>query len=179
MLEITLPQVESFNEKTSEFITYPEVELRLEHSLYSLSKWESKWEKPYLSDSPKSDEETLDYIRCMSQDPVDNETLLRLTNKDFEKIGSYISASMTATWFNEDDKKTPSRQVITAEIIYHWMIQNQVWLECEYWHLNRLITLLKVCSAKNSPEKKMSRQDAAAKQRALNEARKAKYKTSG
>lgn len=178
MLEITIPKAESFDESTNEFITYPEVVLQLEHSLSSLSKWESKWEKPYLTDKPKTDEETIDYIRCMSLTPVETSVLERLTYDNLVDVGNYIQASMTATWFNEKSSK-PSREIITAELIYYWMIQSQIPFECEHWHLNRLITLIKVCSAKNAPPKKMSRAEAAAQQRAINEANKAKFKTSG
>lgn len=178
MLKITIPKAESFDEGTSEFVVYPEVVLSLEHSLFTLSKWESKWEKPYLGREPKTDEQTLDYIRCMSHEPIPDQTLLRLTNENFSEIGAYIEASMTATWFNDKNAK-PSREIITAELIYYWMIQSNIPFECEHWHLNKLMTLIKVCSAKNAPPQKMSRQEAAKKQRAINEANRAKFNTSG
>lgn len=179
MLKITIPKSEQFDEATSEFIHLPEVTVELEHSLVSLSKWESKWEKPFLGDEPKTDEETVDYILFMSLDEnLPEEVVTRFTIADFNKVTEYIQASMTATWFKEERSK-PSREIITSEIIYYWMIQNNVPVEFQHWHLNRLITLLKVCSHKNKPPEKMNPRDAAAKQRALNEARKAKYNTSG
>lgn len=179
MLKLTIPKSEDFNERTSEFEIHPEVVVELEHSLVSLSKWESKWEKPFLGEDEKSDEQTLDYIKFMCLDEnLPEEVFSRFTTPMFEKVRDYIQASMTATWFKED-KGRPSREVITSEIIYYWMIQNNVPVEFQYWHLNRLITLLKVCSHKNKPPEKMNPRDAAAKQRALNEARKAKYNTSG
>lgn len=179
MLKIVLAATESYNESTREFVTYPEFKLELEHSLSSLSKWESKWEKPFLGDDSRTDEQTIDYIKCMTLTPdTPEEVYSRLTSDDYQKISSYIESSMTATWFNEKNSK-PSREIITAEVIYYWMIQSQVPFECEEWHLNRLITLLKVCSAKNAPAKKMSRADQAAQQRAINEANRKKYNTSG
>lgn len=182
MLEIILPKTESYDESKHEFIMYSEYKLQLEHSLQSLSKWESKWEKPFLSDEPRTDEQTLDYIRCMTLTEDHTHILenayTRLTTEDYLRISEYIQASMTATWFNDKNSK-PSREVITAEVIYYWMIQSQIPFECENWHLNRLITLIKVCSAKNAPEKKMSRQDAASRQRAINEANRKKFNTSG
>lgn len=179
MLEIIFPKRESYDESTQEFVTYPESKIELEHSLFSLSKWESKWEKPFLGDDARTDEQTLDYIKCMTLTPgVSPELYDRMTSSDYQQISAYLQASMTATWFNEKNSK-PSREIITAELIYYWMIQSQVPFECEHWHLNRLITLIKVCSAKNAPAKKMSRAESAAKQRAINEANKAKYNTSG
>lgn len=179
MLKLTIPKSEDFNERTSEFEIHTEVVVELEHSLVSLSKWESKWEKPFLGEDEKSDEQTLDYIKFMCLDEnLPEEVFSRFTTTMFERVRDYIQASMTATWFKED-KGRPSREVITSEIIYYWMIQNNVPVEFQHWHLNRLITLLKVCSHKNKPPEKMNPRDAAAKQRALNEARKAKYNTSG
>lgn len=179
MLEIVLPATEDYNEATNEFAMYPEYKIELEHSLFSLSKWESKWEKPFLNDDARTDEQTVDYIRCMTITPnVPEEAYSRFSNADFERVRDYIQASMTATWFNDKNSK-PSREIITAEVIYYWMIQSQVPFECEHWHLNRLITLLKVCSAKNAPAKKMSHAERAAQQRAINEANRKKYNTSG
>lgn len=179
MLKITIPKSEQFDERTSEFVVHSEVTVELEHSLVSLSKWESKWEKPFLGEEAKTDEQTIDYVKFMCLDPdVPEEVFSRFTTEMFQQVSDYIQASMTATWFKEDKGK-PSREVITSEIIYYWMIQSNVPVEFQYWHLNRLITLLKVCSHKNKPPEKMNARDAAAKQRALNEARKAKYKTSG
>lgn len=182
MLEIILPKTESYDESKHEFIMYSEYKLQLEHSLQSLSKWESKWEKPFLSDEPRTDEQTLDYIRCMTltEDHTHNleHAYTRLTNEDYLRISEYIQASMTATWFNDKNSK-PSREVITAEIIYYWMIAHNVPAQYDQWHLNRLMALLKVCSLKSQPDKKMSRQEILQRNARLNAERKAKFNTTG
>lgn len=182
MLSITINAVELFDEASQEFIATDEVTLNLEHSLVSLSKWESFWEKPFLSDKEKTDEETIDYIKCMTlNEAVSPDVYLRLSNNNIQEISKYIDAKMSATWFNESNMRSgaPNREVITSEIIYYWMISLNVPFECQYWHLNRLLTLIKVCNHKNAPAKKMGRQELNARNRALNEARKAQLNTNG
>lgn len=182
MLTITIEAVELFDDTSKEFIKTEEVILQLEHSLVSLSKWESKWEKPFLGDSEKTTQQTLDYVRCMTINgdyPI--EVYARLTNKNISEISKYIDSKMSATWFNEKQGGKPAvnREVITSEIIYYWMISLTIPFECQYWHLNRLLTLIKVCNQKNAPEKKMGRQELIARNKALNEARKAQLNTTG
>lgn len=179
MLYITIPEWESYNNLTGEFSTHKEQKLALEHSLVSLSKWESKHHKPFLASENKTAEEVLDYVRCMTvtQNP-DPECYRRLTRENISKIRDYIDDSMTATWFNEKDKN-PSHEVVTNELIYYWMIQAQIPFECQKWHLNRLLTLIRVCSAKSAPAKKMGRKDMIDQRNALNAERKAKLKTKG
>lgn len=179
MLKILIPETELYDEVREEFITLKSQELQLEHSLVSISKWESKWHKPFLSDKEKSTEEILDYIKCMTiTQNVKDETYKRLNGENIKAINDYIGDSMTATTFNDNNNK-PSREIITAEIIYYWMIANQIPMECQKWHINRLLTLIKVCSIKNSPSKKMSRQEILNRNRALNAARKKELNTTG
>lgn len=179
MLQIEVPENEFFNEKTNEFFKTKGVVLQLEHSLISISKWEAKWERPFLSDGPKTSKETIDYIRCMTLNHnVDPSVYECLTESNLSDINKYIEAPMTATWFNEKDKKL-NRDVITSEIIYYWMITYNIPPEYRKWHLNTLLTLIRVCSIKNSSQKKMSRKEVMARNRELNAARRAKFRSKG
>jgi len=178
VLKITIPLSESYNEESNEFVV-DGVNIELEHSLVSLSKWESFFEKSFLATKDKTTEEVLWYIKAMVTTPEVPEAILsRLSEKNIEEINNYINAKMTATWFS-DSGKTASREIITAEIIYYWMISLNIPFECQHWHLNRLITLIQVCNRKNAPAKKMSRSEIAKKQRELNAQRKAELGTSG
>lgn len=180
MLQITIPAAvrEDYDAKSNTFIyteTEKEQTLFLEHSLVSLSKWESKWHKPFISKNEKTDEELLDYVKCMTRTPnVNPDIYARLTRDNFDKIEKYIDDSMTATTFSSEQNGKHNREVITAEIIYYWMVSLNIPFECQYWHLNRLITLIRVCNIKNQPPKKRNRQDTASRYAKLNAARKQK-----
>lgn len=180
MLTIVVPGVEMYDEGTEEFVTKGDVTLELEHSLVSLSKWESKHEKPFLRDTEKTTEETIDYIRCMILTPNTSEDVIsKLTEENITEINKYIEAKMTATWFSDAPGAPKSRDVITAELIYYWMVVFQIPFECEHWHLNRLFTLIRVCNIKQSKPKKMSRGEIAARNRELNAQRRAQLGSKG
>lgn len=180
MLQITVPGVECWDSEKERFVTAQPVTLTLEHSLVSLSKWEQKWCKPFLKKDKKSREETIDYIKCMTlTQNVDPNVYYRLSEKNINDIYEYIEAPMTATTVPEEKGKTINRETITSELIYYWMIALQIPFECQKWHLNRLLTLIKVCNRKNTPPKKSSQRDLYAKHRAINEANRKRFKSRG
>lgn len=180
MLKITVPGGEFFDERKQEFVVLKERTLQLEHSLVSLSKWESKWNKAFLSRNEKTTEETLDYVRCMTlTQNVDPEVFKHLSSKNIEEINSYISAPMTATWFPKEEGGGGSRETVTSELIYYWMITLNIPFECQKWHLNRLLSLIRVCNNKNTPPKKRSRSEIMRRNAELNAARRRKYNTRG
>ena len=181
MLQITIPETELFDEARQEFIYVNKpVTLTLEHSLVSISKWESKWKKPYISDEKKSIEETIDYVRCMTiTQNVDPNVYYALTTQNFKEIEDYIKDPHTATTIVERDRPNRSGEGITSELIYYWMCAYQIPFEAQKWHFNRLMTLIRIAGIKNSPEKKMSRKDAYKQQRELNAMRRAKSKSKG
>jgi len=180
MLTITIPSAEYFDEDKSEFVRVEEVTVELEHSLISLSKWESKFEKPFLSEVAKTEEETLAYIAAMNRTPnIAPEVFQRLDQKTLDSINAYIESKQTATWFAEGKHAAPSKEVITSELIYYWMVTANIPFECAEWHLNRLFTLIRVFSVKQEQPKKMGASELAAQRRALNEQRKKQYGTSG
>ena len=180
MLQIVIPiSAEGWDEKKRQFVEPESKVLQLEHSLVSLSKWESKWCKPFFSKEEKTYEETIDYIKCMTltQD-VDSEVYDCLTSENFKQVNEYIEAPMTATTFFENNKKA-GRETITSELIYYWMIALNVPFECQTWHLNRLLTLIRVCNVKNAPPKKQSKKDIARSYAQLNAQRRAKLNSKG
>lgn len=180
MLTITIPGQEFYDEIAEEFIVTEDVELTIEHSLVSLSKWEQKHEVPFLASTEKTEEQVVDYIKCMTiSTGVPSEAYDRLSQDNLEKINTYINAKMTATWFAEDTKKASTKEIITSEVVYYWMVSLNIPIEFENWHLNRLFTLVRVINDKNAPPKKMSKVALAARNRELNAQRKAQMKTSG
>lgn len=178
MLKIDIQGYEFYDEVNNEFINNPTQTITLEHSLISISKWEMKWNKPFLS-SDKNNEEILDYIKCMNiNSNVSDDVYLRLTNANLQEINDYINAPMTATTFNEKNKGN-NREVVTSELIYYWMISFNIPMECQKWHINRLLTLVKVCSIKNNPPEKMSKQELARRNKQLNAERRKQLNSKG
>lgn len=181
MLELTIPPVELWDETREEFVCIEGQTITLEHSLVSLSAWESKWCKPFLSKEPLTQEQTIDYIKCMTVSKVYDERIYNfLTDENIADVKKYIEAPMTATTFSSDKHKgRPQREIITNEIIYFWMVSANIPVEFENWHLNRLLTLIRVCNIKSQPPKKRSRSEIVSQYAALNAARKQKLNTKG
>lgn len=181
MLKLITDPVESFNNVTNEFeIVINSVTLLLEHSLISISKWEAKYHKAFLSNSSKlTNEEFLDYIRFMSLNNVDDRIYENLSSRNLRQIMDYIDDSQSATTFSRESERGVSREIITSELIYYWMIHLNIPSEYQKWHLNRLLTLIKICNIKGQPEKKMSQRDIMNQNRQLNALRRAKSNSKG
>lgn len=180
MLRITIAATEQWDEREERFVYTKEQTLQLEHSLVSISKWESKWHKPFLHTS-LTYEELIDYIRCMTlTQNVSPETYQCITHSQIDEIEKYMNEPMTATTFGGDTGGKGSREIVTAEIIYYWMTALQIPFDpCQKWHISRLLTLIRVCSIKNSPQKKIGRKETASQYAAMNAARKKKLNTKG
>ena len=181
MLTLKTQDVEAFNTSEELFENIPGRTIRLEHSLVSVSKWERRWKKPFLNTDEKTAEEILDYIRVMTiTQNIPELFYSTLTEANINEVIQYINNPMTATTFS-DSTNMPSREIITAEIIYFWVITFNIPIECQKWHLNRLLTLVKVCSIKNNPkaQHKLSKDGSRARNRRLNAERRAKLNSDG
>lgn len=171
---IHVPEQEYYNEETKEFIYIKETTFKIEHSLVAISKWESKWHVAFLDDKvQKTDEMIIDYIKCMTiSQNVNPEVYNYLPSETIKEINDYIGDPMTATTFSNTNNNPNTGEFVTNELVYYWMIAQNIPLECEKWHFNRLMTLIRVCSEKNTPSKKMNQREILKNNRALNEARK-------
>lgn len=179
MLKIIIPARELYDESKEEFIRLKESSLQLEHSLVSLSKWESKWHKPFLSKGEKSTDESVDYIRCMTlTQNVNPDVYFGITQEHIIQVNEYIEAPMTATKIVRFDNR-PNNGIVTAEIIYYMMIAFNIPFECQKWHLNRLLTLINICDIKNQPPKKMRQSEIMSRNAALNAERRRMLNTKG
>jgi hypothetical protein len=181
MLRISIPGSEFFDESTSTFFITEPLDLELEHCLAAMSKWEAKFEKPFLSSKQPSHAEVLAYVKCMvlNQD-IDFDSPFELPSETLELVNTYINSKQTATTFAEEHTRTSkTSEIVTSELIYYWMVSFNIPFECERWNLNRLLALVKICSIKNSKPKKMSRNEITQRNHELNEARRAALGTSG
>ena len=183
MKTIIIKAVELFDETTERFLELEkDQKLVIEHSLVSISKWESKWKKPFISTKEKSMEELQDYVRCMTlTQNVDENVYKFITVPLMNEIIEYMNDPMSATWFSDADKKYNGRggEVITSELIYYWMTAANIPMECQKWHLSRLMTLIRIAGEKNAPPKKMSKNDILKQNKSLNAMRRAKAKSRG
>lgn len=179
LLKITGSIPELYDEVSWTFIPPRDFNIQIEHSLISLSKWESKWCKPFLSKTPKTLEESIDYIKCMTiTQNVDDDVYTYISDENIALINGYIDLPMTATTFPKESGP-PNRDIVTSELIYYWMVSMNIPFECQKWHLNKLLTLIKVCSIKNSTPKKSSRREIMSRNAAINAARRQALNTKG
>lgn len=176
MLTLAIPEREMWDEVNSSFIRNPALVLHMEHSLSSISKWESIHKKSFLNTREKTRDEQMSYYQCMIMDEnVPDDISYAFTNDEINTINSYIEDSHTATFFKDDNKKAVSRKIITSEVIYYWMVIQQIPFECDKWNFNRLMTLIRVCGEEQKEHPKMNMHDRYAQNNALNKARRAKY----
>lgn len=180
-LTIIVPEREFWNETINEFVSTKGGKFTIEHSLLSISKWEAKWHKPFINNNSKTEEEIQDYIRMATlTQNVDPDLYRYLTAENYKEIGDYLNDPMTATTVNDTSQKRGNKEIVTSELIYYWMVAYQIPFECEKWHINRLLMLIRVCGAKNSGGgKKMSQKEILARNKALNDARKKQLHTKG
>lgn len=181
MLEIEIPGNEYYDEAKNEFITDPPTILRLEYSLYAIATWESKWKKAHLGQREKDQKtvaEWLDLIKCMTinEEPLPDRVYLSLTKSDHEKIQEYMNDPMSAAWFKEDNKPNTNSETVTADLVYYWLVASEIPFETQYWHFNRLMALIRICSIKNQPDKKTSKNDILKQNASINAARRARAK---
>lgn len=188
MLKIVIPKTEGWDDNKEEFVNFPGQTLTLEHSLVSISKWEARWHKPFLDDTKKTYDETIDYVRCMTlTQNVDPKAYYFLTDENIKEINDYIEDPMTATWFSDDPTKETHRKVssskITSELIYYWMVAFNIPTECQKWHFNRLMTLIRICQVKNDEQygktKGLSKKALVNNYASLNAARRKAWNTKG
>ena len=180
MLTIIIEGDELFNDETQTFESIGDIVVDLEHSLLSLSKWESIHKKPFLGPGEKTPEEIFDYLKAMVVTPnLDPDVLHHCSQRNLNRIKEYINSSESATTFGSMPERRGPGEIITSELIYYWMVAFNIPFECERWHLNRLFALVKICNIKNSKPKKMSRHEMAQRNRELNAKRKAELGTTG
>lgn len=181
MLEVCIPKQEYYDEDKNEFITVNEINFKMEHSLVSIRDWEAKWNVPFLGKTEKTTEQIYDYLRCMTLEPkiTDCGIYKRVPLKELERIIEYIRSTMTATTFCDFGSNKPNREIVTADVIYYWMITLNIPIEFQYVHLDQLLTLIRVASVKNAPKRKMSQKDTLRMYAKLNEERRRKYNSKG
>ena len=181
MLKVVIPPIkELWDSQKEQFVSFDGATLELEHSLVSVSKWESKWNKSFLASKEMTYEETLYYIECMTLDEnIDSDIYTKLTKENIDEIHDYIYAPMTATTVPENKKIGGRKEIVTSELIYYWMIESGIPFECQYWHLNRLLTLIKVCGFKRQDPKKASKSELMRQHAAINAANRARFNSRG
>lgn len=181
MLYVTVPETELYDEVNEEFITLKPVTLKMEHSLLSISKWEALHHKAFLTGKKHTEDETIDYIKCMTIGDVDDSVYDRLTTENLRDILDYVDSSKTATYVPRDRIEGKTAETTTSEVLYYDMFTCGIPIECERWHLSKLLALIHVFSVKNKPAGKrtMSNRELARRNSALNAARRKKYNSKG
>ena len=187
MVEIYIPKSQIIDEETGVVYTAEkDWKLALEHSLISVQKWEAKWHVAFLNKGTRTFEQTIDYLRCMTLTPnVPDEVYYCIPHTELKRVLEYVDDPMTATRINDGFDsgnsygKKMGKDVITAEVIYNWMISLNIPTEYRKWHLNQLLTLIRVINAKNQPKKKRRMRDVLEEYKSINEANKRRFGTKG
>ena len=180
MYKINIPESEYYDEETEKFISIKEQTICVEHSLVSISKWESKWKKPFITEKERTVEEIRDYIRCMTLTQNVDPNVYKCLGMDIIKdVLAYIEDPMTATTFSNTKKEAKKGEFVTSELVYYWMTALNIPMECQKWHFNRLMTLIRIAGEKNQPPKKMSKNEILSRNKALNAQRRAKFHSKG
>lgn len=182
MLELHLPAEEVFDRKESKIYKLPEITLRLEHSLLTISKWETIWELPFLSEEKKTNDQLHSYVSIMAGGNLEEETLNRLGQSHYEKLNTYLNAKHSATWFSDPPNQRKSTQTVTSELIYFWMTTYNIPFECENWPFARLMNLIRIASIKNDPDKgkkKRNKSQMLSERAMLNQKRREELGTTG
>lgn len=133
-----------------------EVVLQFEHSLLSLSKWESKSKTPFLATPVKTAEVLLDYFEDMLLTPGTPPGIIyRLSPEQLKELTEYINDPMSASSVPQEGPNRRTPEITTSELIYYWMTALKIpFNPAETWHLNRLMMLIQIANYKNQPEKK-------------------------
>lgn len=179
MLRLEVGSEEWFDNNTNQFMQVNGTVLELEHSLFAISKWEQIWGVPFLTKNEKTTEEILSYVKCMITNDCSEEIVSKLTANDYGQIEEYMNRPMTAATFREEPIYKNSGEFITAETLYFMMSSFHIPFECQYWHLNRLLALLRMCIAKNTPPKKMTKKDVKSQNKSLNQLRRSRLSSKG
>lgn len=188
VLKLDIPKGEWWDDENERFVMTNPCVLNMEHSLISIYRWESKYKRAFLNEKDqKTKDELIDYFRMMTISKPASDKVYELISENAElisKISEYLEDTMTATTFainDAGDSYNPKKTIITAEIIYYWMVTFSIPFECEKWHLNKLFTLIRVCAIKNQPpnQNKMPKSELYARNRELNAKRKAEFNTRG
>lgn len=155
------------------------VRLQFEHSLRSLSKWESKNKIAFLAGREKTPAQMVDYYRCMLLSPEDPDLVYLLDPSQMEELTNYINENQTASSVPNEGPTQYNPETTTSELVYFWMTALKINWEAQDWHFSRLMMLVQITSYKQQPPKKRNPREVLSDMRRENERRKKLFNTSG